>query len=80
MTDFKFANDLSEWVMGKNSAKTWFQEQGYRSDLFYVVYGEKKNRGIRKFRMRFASFDEAREYGSQLVSAGRILSFQVCDE
>lgn len=80
MSDFKFANDLSEWQIGRNSAISWFQEQEARSSLFYVVYGTKKNGRIKKFRMRFALVNEAREYGLSLVSAGKILSFQVCEE
>ena len=80
MSDFKFANDLSEWVMGKNSAKTWLQEQEVKSPLFYVVYGKKKNGRIKKFRMRFDSFQEANLYGNKLISSGKISSFQVCEE
>ena len=80
MSDFKFANDLSEWVMGRNSAISWLQEQEVRIPLFYVVYGTKKNGKTKKIRRRFDSFQEANLYGNKLVSAGKILSFQVCDE
>jgi len=80
MSDFKFANDLSEWQIGRNSAISWFQEQEARSSLFYVIYGTKKNGKTKKIRRRFDSFQEANLYGNKLVSAGKILSFQVCDE
>jgi len=80
MSDFKFANDLSEWVMGRNSAISWLQEQEVRIPLFYVVYGKKKNGRIKKFRIRFDSFQEANLYGNKLISSGKISSFQVCEE
>jgi len=77
MSDFRFNNDLNEWKLGKNTTIGWLQRQAHKTSLFYVC-GKKKNGNMKKFKIRFAFRKEANKYGSQLVSSGKILSFQVC--